>query len=75
MNSTVTWHVLVNSAIHKVIGLTVPGCSMILTGTIPVEHKSVHWLSMGAGSRNHLGGAFKLAVFGEWSVTKEPAAL
>ena len=29
---------------------------MISTGTIPVEQKSVHWLSMGAASRNSLGG-------------------
>ena len=34
----------INSAIHKVAGLTFPGCSMISTGTIPVELKSVHWL-------------------------------
>ena len=29
---------------------------MISTGTIPVEHKSVHWLSMGATGKNHLWG-------------------
>ena len=34
------------SAIHKAAGFTVPSRSMISTGTIPVEHKSVHWLSM-----------------------------
>ena len=28
-------------AIHKAAGLTVPGCSIISTGTIPVEQKSV----------------------------------
>ena len=44
------------SAIHKAAGLMVPSCSMILTGTIPVEHKSVHWQSMGAAGRNHLWG-------------------
>ena len=32
------------SAIHKATGLTVPGRSKNLAGTIPVEHKSVHWL-------------------------------
>ena len=42
------------SAIYKAAGLMVPGLSMILTGTIPMEQKSVHWLSMGAASRNHL---------------------
>ena len=63
-----------SSAIHKAAGLTVPGRSMILTGTFPMEQKSVHWLSMGAG-RNGLWGAFQPAVFWEWPVTKEPAAL
>ena len=54
----------------------VPGRFMISTGTIPLEQKSVHWLSMGATSRNSLfAGAFQLAVFWEWSVTKEPVAL
>ena len=48
--------VLSYSAIHKAVGLMVPGCFMILTGTIPVEHKSVHWMSMGAAGRNHLFG-------------------
>ena len=47
----------------------VPSHSMISTGTIPVEHKSVHWLSMGATSRNHPWGAFQLVFFKEWSVT------
>ena len=71
------WEWLVtNSAIHKAAGLTVPGRSMISTGTIPVEHKSVHWLSMGAAGRNHLGGgAFQPVVFWERPVTKEPVAL
>ena len=44
------------SAIHKAAGVTVPGCSMILTGTIIVEQKSVYLLSIGAASRNGLGG-------------------
>ena len=35
---------LVNGAIHRAAGLTVPGRSMNSTGTIPVEHKSVHRL-------------------------------
>ena len=52
------------SAIHKAAGLTVPGRSMIWTGTIPVEHKSVHWLSMGAPGRNHFWGAFQSAALG-----------
>ena len=52
--STVTH--IINSAIHKAAGLTVPGRSMILTGTIPLEHKSVHWQLMGAAGRNNLGG-------------------
>ena len=67
-----------NSAIHKAADLTVPGRSMISTGTIPVEQKSVHWLWMGATSRNSLlggGGVFWLVFFWEWPVTKEPAAL
>ena len=51
---------------------------MILPGTIPVEHKSVHWLSMGAAGRNHLwgeGGVFQPAAFWERQVTMELAAL
>ena len=63
------------STIHKAAGLTVPGHSMILTGTIPVEHKSVHWLSMGATSRNGLGGYSSWQFFWERSVTKELVAL
>ena len=65
------------SAIHKAAGLTVPNRSIISTGTIPVEQKSVHWLSMGAAGRNGLwgGGAFLLVVFWEGLVTKQPAAL
>ena len=35
-------------------GFTVHGCSTGLPGIIPVEQKSVHWLSMGAASRNNL---------------------
>ena len=42
----------------------VPGCSMISTGTIPVEQKSVHWLSMGAAGRNGLGGCSGQQFFG-----------
>ena len=64
------------SAIYKAAGLTVPGHSMILTGTNPVEQESVHWLSMGGhrqewplGGRGHSGHQF----FGEQLVTKEPA--
>ena len=64
-----------NSAIHKADGLMVPSRSMILTGTILVEQKSVHWLSMGAASRNSLWGAFLPVFFWERLVTKEPAAL
>ena len=63
------------SAIHKAASLMVPGHSMISTGTIPVEHKSVHWLSMGAAGGNNLLGAFQPAVFWERPVTKERAAL
>ena len=54
---------LVNSAIHKAADLTVPSRSMTSTGTIPVGHKNVHWLSMAAASRNHLGGMFQPAFF------------
>ena len=36
--------VLFNSAIHKAVGLTIPGHSMTSTGTIPVEQKNLHWL-------------------------------
>ena len=57
------WTGYLYSTIHKATSLMVLGCSMISTGTIPVEHKSVHWLSMGAAGRNHLWGAFLLAVF------------
>ena len=32
-----------NSIIHKAASPTAPGCSMALTGTIPVEQKNVHW--------------------------------
>ena len=32
-----------NSAIHKAAGLTVPGHSMILPGTIPETHISCEW--------------------------------
>ena len=67
--------VMVYSAIHKAASLMVPSRSMISTGTIPVEHKSVHWLSMGATGRNHLWGVFLPAIFEEQLVTKEPAAL
>ena len=52
------------NAIHKAAGLRVPGHSIILTGTIPVEQKSVDWLSMGAASRNALwGGGIPAGVF------------
>ena len=54
---------LLYSAIHKAAGLTVPGHSMISIGTIPVEHKSVHWLSMGATGRNHLRGGIPAGSF------------
>ena len=63
------------STIHKAAGLTISSHSMISIGTIPVEQKSVHWLSMGAAGRYDLWGAFWSAVFWEWPVTKEPAAL
>ena len=66
---------LFNSTIHKAADLMVRGHSMISTGTIPVEHKSVHWLSMGAAGRNHLWGVFQSVFFWECPVTKEPAAL
>ena len=42
MNSAVT------VLFTKPLALTVPGHSMILTGTIPVKQRCVHWLSMGA---------------------------
>ena len=45
------WQGPLQRYMHKATGLTV---LTVLTGTIPVEHKSVHWLSMGAGGRNHL---------------------
>ena len=64
-----------NSAIHKAAGLTVPGHSMISTGTIPMEQRSVHWLTMGAAGRNGLWGAFWQPAFWERPVTKEPVAL
>ena len=63
------------SAIHKAGAFTVHGRSTGLPGIIPVEQKSVHWLSMGAAGRNGLWGVFLLVVFWERLVTKEPAAL
>ena len=50
------------SAIHKASGFTVHGCSTGLPGIIPVEQKSVHWLSMGAASRNDLLRSFCTAA-------------
>ena len=44
----------INSPIHKAGGFTVHGHSTGLPGIIPVEQKSVHWLSMGAAGRNDL---------------------
>ena len=73
MRSVLLWEIY--SAIHKVDGLTVPGRSMTSTGTIPVEQKSVHWLSMGATSRNGLWGCSSQCFFWKRLVTKEPAAL
>ena len=52
----------INSPIHKAAGLTVPGRSMISTGTIPVGQKSVHWLPMGAAGRNDLLRSFCTAA-------------
>ena len=53
-----------NSAIHKAAHLTVPGCSMTLPGTIPVEQKSVHWLSMEpTGWNSPLGGGIPASRF------------
>ena len=43
---------VINSAIHKAGGFTVHSRSTGLPGIIPVEQKSVHWLSMGAAGRN-----------------------
>ena len=63
------------SAIHKAAGLTVASRSMFLIGTIPVEQKSVHWLSMGVASWNIPQRWFLLAVFWEQPVTKELATL
>ena len=45
-------------AIHKASGFTVHGRSTGLPGIIPVEQKSVHWLSMGAAGRNDLLRSF-----------------
>ena len=53
----------VYSAIHKATDLTVPGRSRISTGTIPVEQKSIHWLSMGAAGRNSLWGGIPEGSF------------
>ena len=47
-----------NSAIHKAGGFTVHGHSTGLPGIIPVEQKSVHWLSIGAAGRNDLLRSF-----------------
>ena len=66
-------HVLLTALFTKLPVL--PRRSMILTGTISMEQKSVHWLSVGAASRNGLWGTFWLAVFWKWLVTKESMAL
>ena len=50
------------SAIHKAGGFTVHGCSTGSPGIIPVEQKSVHWLSMGATGRNDLLRLFCMAA-------------
>ena len=57
----VNWKVstgVINSAIHKAGSFTVHGRSTGLPGIIPVEQKSVHWLSMGAARRNDLQRSF-----------------
>ena len=46
------------SAIHKAGGFMVHGCSTGLPGIIPVEQKSVHWLSMEAAIQNTLQRLF-----------------
>ena len=51
--------------IHKAAGLTVPGRSIISTGTIPVEQKSVDWLSMGAA------GSFGIALLRDFFIPQE----
>ena len=51
-----------NSAIHKAGGFTVQGCLTGLPGIIPVERKSVHWLSIGAAGRNDLLRSFCTAA-------------
>ena len=61
VNSTVKrW--LPYSAIHIAGGFMVHGRSTGLPGIIPVEQKSVHWLSMGAASRNDLLRSFCTAA-------------
>ena len=50
------------SPIHKASRFTVHGRSTGLPGTIPVQHKSVHWLSMGAAGRNDLLRSFSTAA-------------
>ena len=51
-----------NSAIHKAGGFTVHGRSTGLPSIIPVEQKSVHWLSMGAAIQNTLQRPFCMAA-------------
>ena len=51
-----------NSAIHKAGGFMVHSSSAGLSGIIPVEQKSVHWLSMGAAGRNDLQRSFCMAA-------------
>ena len=51
-----------SSAIHKAGDFTVHGRSTGLPGIIPVEQESVHWLSMGAASRNDLLRSFCTAA-------------
>ena len=69
-NLRVLDHVLFNSAIHKTAGLTVPGCSMILPGTIPeipISHECSRWLERPLGvvptaGRTPTGGFVNSAV-------------
>ena len=58
----VTGKKYIYSAIHKAGGFMVHGRSTGLPGIIPVEQKSVHWLSMGAAGRNDLKKSFCTAA-------------
>ena len=74
-NSSSNWAVY--SVIHKAVGLTVPGRSMTLTGTIAVEWKNVHWLwtELPAGMVADNPEALWIALLGHTNSSQPPKIL